>query len=244
MIPHWHTFYARLHAWFDKVLHKSAGCRNGCEIFDLRQFSDVTPYERHMEEVQMGRSVKVQQTPIGSTIRCPKCRQRNYKVPTETYIYNLNHLFHRTGVDFKHWFANVCLCIIWPMIICIQENEEYIFCWACRIHYCSLCRIRVDDKYMNSLFIWLVADGWCWFVLRESTAGWLLVAGLFREKSTAGWWLISRTNGLEVRALPIVGVRGARQLLAPVPSHQFSIVQLRQEDPVASAQHSQHGLLA
>jgi hypothetical protein len=23
----------------------------------------------------------------------------------------------------------------------------------------------------NNLFVWLVADGWCWFVLRESTAG-------------------------------------------------------------------------
>jgi hypothetical protein len=30
-----------------------------------------------------------------------------------------------------------------------------------------------------SLFVWLVADGWCLFVVRESTVGWLLVAGLF-----------------------------------------------------------------
>jgi hypothetical protein len=22
-------------------------------------------------------------------------------------------------------------------------------------------------KQINSLFVWLVADGWCWFVLRE-----------------------------------------------------------------------------
>jgi hypothetical protein len=28
-----------------------------------------------------------------------------------------------------------------------------------------------------SLFGWLVADGWCWFVLREEY--WLLVADLF-----------------------------------------------------------------
>ncbi|CAO2043545.1 unnamed protein product [Urochloa humidicola] len=80
-----------------------------CELFELRQYSDVTPFERHMEEVQINRRVKVQLSPIGSTIRCPKCRQRNFK-----------------------------------------DNEEYIFCWACRIHYCSLCRIRVDDKYMKS----------------------------------------------------------------------------------------------
>jgi len=77
--------------------------KDGCELFELRQYSDVTPFERHMEEVQIGLR------PIGSTIRCPKCRQRNFK-----------------------------------------DNEEYIFCWACRIHYCSLCRMRVDDKYMKS----------------------------------------------------------------------------------------------
>jgi hypothetical protein len=29
-----------------------------------------------------------------------------------------------------------------------------------------------------SLFGWLVAEGWCWFVLREEYFGWLLVAGL------------------------------------------------------------------
>jgi hypothetical protein len=33
----------------------------------------------------------------------------------------------------------------------------------------------------NSLFGWLVADGWCWFVLREEYC-WLVVAGC--------WWLI------------------------------------------------------
>jgi hypothetical protein len=50
-----------------------------------------------------------------------------------------------------------------------------------------------------SLFVWLVADGWCRFVLREKywwlvAGGWLLVAGLFREKSTGVWWSISQAN--------------------------------------------------
>jgi hypothetical protein len=35
--------------------------------------------------------------------------------------------------------------------------------------------------YTNSLFGWLVADGWCWFVLREEYC-WLVAAGC--------WWLI------------------------------------------------------
>jgi hypothetical protein len=33
----------------------------------------------------------------------------------------------------------------------------------------------------NSLFGWLVADGWCWFVLREEYC-WLVAAGC--------WWLV------------------------------------------------------
>jgi hypothetical protein len=31
-------------------------------------------------------------------------------------------------------------------------------------------------KAANSLFGWLVADGWCWFVLREEYC-WLVLAG-------------------------------------------------------------------
>jgi hypothetical protein len=30
-----------------------------------------------------------------------------------------------------------------------------------------------------SLFVWLVTDGWWWFVLREKYYCWLMVAGLF-----------------------------------------------------------------
>jgi hypothetical protein len=39
------------------------------------------------------------------------------------------------------------------------------------------CReVRAGISAFRSLFVWLVADGWCWFVLREKY--WLLVAGL------------------------------------------------------------------
>jgi hypothetical protein len=40
-----------------------------------------------------------------------------------------------------------------------------------------------------SLFVWLVADGWCWFVLREKYC-WLVVGGWFvvREKYC---WLVA-----------------------------------------------------
>jgi hypothetical protein len=45
------------------------------------------------------------------------------------------------------------------------------------------------EKEMSSLFGWLVADGWCWFVLREEYC-WLVAGGWFvlREKYC---WLVA-----------------------------------------------------
>jgi hypothetical protein len=45
------------------------------------------------------------------------------------------------------------------------------------------------DKEVYSLFGWLVADGWCWFVLREEYC-WLVAGGWFvlREKYC---WLVA-----------------------------------------------------
>jgi hypothetical protein len=47
----------------------------------------------------------------------------------------------------------------------------------------------VDIADNNSLFGWLVADGWCWFVLREEYC-WLVAGGWFvpREKYC---WLVA-----------------------------------------------------
>jgi hypothetical protein len=43
------------------------------------------------------------------------------------------------------------------------------------------CRAKVQSKKRCSLFGWLVADGWCWFVLKEKYC-WLVAAGC--------WWLV------------------------------------------------------
>jgi hypothetical protein len=40
---------------------------------------------------------------------------------------------------------------------------------------------RFSPENSTSLFGWLVADGWCWFVMREKYR-WLVAAGC--------WWLI------------------------------------------------------
>jgi hypothetical protein len=52
------------------------------------------------------------------------------------------------------------------------------------LHSCTLL-----VQVINSLFVWLVADGWCWFVLREKYC-WLIVSGWFvlREKYC---WLVA-----------------------------------------------------
>jgi hypothetical protein len=54
---------------------------------------------------------------------------------------------------------------------------------------CVLCSLSQEETVGHlflacpfaSLFGWLVADGWCWFVLREEYC-WLVAAGC--------WWLI------------------------------------------------------
>jgi hypothetical protein len=40
---------------------------------------------------------------------------------------------------------------------------------------------KICTPQIHSLFGWLVADGWCWFVLREQYC-WLVAAGC--------WWLV------------------------------------------------------
>jgi hypothetical protein len=72
----------------------------------------------------------------------------------------------------------------------------------------KICVSCVLDGIWNIMLVWLVADGWCWFVLREKYC-WL-------EKSTAGRWLISQTNGTEFsdKAHRAGGVASERVMIA------------------------------
>jgi hypothetical protein len=51
------------------------------------------------------------------------------------------------------------------------------------------------------LFVWLVADGWCWFVLREKYC-WLIAGGWFvlREKYC---WLVADKPSEQAACFPI-----------------------------------------
>jgi hypothetical protein len=59
---------------------------------------------------------------------------------------------------------------------------------AVRVHK-SKTQDICESYYSISLFGWLVADGWCWFVLREEYC-WLVAGGWFvvREKYC---WLVA-----------------------------------------------------
>jgi hypothetical protein len=46
---------------------------------------------------------------------------------------------------------------------------------------CRDALIEEKEDMKDGLFGWLVADGWCWFVLREEYC-WLVAAGC--------WWLV------------------------------------------------------
>jgi hypothetical protein len=45
----------------------------------------------------------------------------------------------------------------------------------------------------ESLFVWLVADGWCWFVLREKYY-WLIAGGWFVLKEKYCWLVANKPN--------------------------------------------------
>jgi hypothetical protein len=46
---------------------------------------------------------------------------------------------------------------------------------------------------ISSLFGWLVADGWCWFVLREEYC-WLVVRGWFVLREKYCWLVADKPN--------------------------------------------------
>jgi hypothetical protein len=60
------------------------------------------------------------------------------------------------------------------------------------------------DSQACSLFVWLVVDGWCWFVLREKYC-WLVADGWFvvREKYC---WLVADKPSEQADGLPSFAV--------------------------------------
>jgi hypothetical protein len=54
---------------------------------------------------------------------------------------------------------------------------------------------------LYSMFVWLVADGWCWFLLREKYC-WLVASGWFVLREKYCWLVADKPSeqGVEARA--------------------------------------------
>jgi hypothetical protein len=67
----------------------------------------------------------------------------------------------------------------------LEDTLEYEF-WKhahtgndiCKRHGKFVLAPRIRRNVTMSLFVWLVADGWCWFVVREKYC-WLVAGGWF-----------------------------------------------------------------
>jgi hypothetical protein len=53
----------------------------------------------------------------------------------------------------------------------------------------------------DSLFVWLVADGWCCFVVREKYC-WLVAGGWFVLREKYCWLVADKANGQGVKNVP------------------------------------------
>jgi hypothetical protein len=53
--------------------------------------------------------------------------------------------------------------------------------------------VRINCIVEVSLFVWLVADGWCWFVLREKYC-WLIADGWFVVREKYCWLVADKPN--------------------------------------------------
>jgi hypothetical protein len=59
----------------------------------------------------------------------------------------------------------------------------------------------VAPSFCYSLFVWLVADGWCWFVLREKYC-WLVAVGWFVLGEKYCWLVADKPSEQAVQVLP------------------------------------------
>jgi hypothetical protein len=67
-------------------------------------------------------------------------------------------------------------CVVFIFLSCILQSHE-IF----------------NLIQLSSLFVWLVADGWCWFVLREKYC-WLVAGGWFVLSEKYCWLMADKPS--------------------------------------------------
>jgi hypothetical protein len=67
-----------------------------------------------------------------------------------------------------------------------------------RVEVATITFFSIKDLGSNSLFGWLVVDGWCWFVLREEYC-WLVAGGWFVLREKYCWLVADKPSEQGVR---------------------------------------------
>jgi hypothetical protein len=94
------------------------------------------------------------------------------------------------------WHVLIKLLVFVCLIFSPSVLHSSPFLLNYQIHSAKAVRhnksVRSSNR-SNSLFVWLVADGWCWFVLREKYC-WLVVGGWFVLREKYCWLVADKPN--------------------------------------------------
>ncbi|KAF7010906.1 hypothetical protein CFC21_112772 [Triticum aestivum] len=90
-----------------------------CDLFAEKE-KDTMDWRKRLEQLETGNRMRVQSQPVGSTVKCPKCRQKIYKgddkyifcwVCQATYCTMCRKQVQFTGMQSEHWGSPQCVGI-------------------------------------------------------------------------------------------------------------------------------------
>ncbi|KAF7003519.1 hypothetical protein CFC21_018820 [Triticum aestivum] len=90
-----------------------------CDLFAEKE-KDTMDWRKRLEQLETGNRMRAQSQPVGSTVKCPKCRQKIYKgddkyifcwVCQATYCMMCRKQVQFTGMQSEHWGSPQCVGI-------------------------------------------------------------------------------------------------------------------------------------
>ncbi|KAF7018256.1 hypothetical protein CFC21_031558 [Triticum aestivum] len=90
-----------------------------CDLFAEKE-KDTMDWRKRLEQLETGNRMRAQSQPVGSTVKCPKCRQKIYKgddkyifcwVCQATYCTMCGKQVQFTGMQSEHWGSPQCVGI-------------------------------------------------------------------------------------------------------------------------------------
>lgn len=79
-----------MHVQFDRLAHKSVYAGNVGYMRLAREEYDTKDLQKQLEKLET-LNRRAQRQPVGSTVKCPKCRQKIFNVPKAILSLNLQH---------------------------------------------------------------------------------------------------------------------------------------------------------